>query len=69
MFVTDYLGKFEGQRSEDRRQEIEYRSPSYELAVLYKEQGSYDDAELLLIQALEGRRLKLGDEHPHTLES
>ncbi|TES92504.1 MAG: tetratricopeptide repeat protein [Anaerolineales bacterium] len=39
------------------------------MAVLYKEQGSYDDAELLLLQALEGRRLKLGDEHPHTLES
>ena len=29
----------------------------------------YDKAELLLIQAIEGRRLKLGDTHPHTLES
>jgi hypothetical protein len=37
--------------------------------VSYKEQGDYDKAEPLLIQALEGRRLKLGDTHPHTLES
>jgi len=36
------------------------------LAVLYKEQGLYDKAEPLL---LEGRRLKLGDTHPHTIES
>ena len=25
--------------------------------------------EPLLLEAVEGRRLKLGDEHPHTLES
>ncbi len=37
--------------------------------MLYKEKDDYDKAEPLLIQALEGRRLKLGDTHPHTLES
>jgi hypothetical protein len=26
-------------------------------------------AEQLLLDAIEGRRLKLGDEHPHTIES
>ncbi len=40
-----------------------------DLAVLYKEQGHYDKAERLLVEAVEGRRLKLGDEHPHTLNS
>ncbi len=29
----------------------------------------YQDAEDLLLEAVEGRRLKLGDEHPQTLES
>jgi len=38
-------------------------------SVFYKEQGDYDKAKTLLIQALEGRRLKLGDTHPHTVES
>jgi len=37
--------------------------------VLYKKQGDYDKAEPLFVEALEGRRLKLGDTHPHTLES
>jgi len=37
--------------------------------VLYKEQGRYDEAEKLLLEAVEGRRLKLGDTHPHSLES
>ncbi|MFC1633213.1 tetratricopeptide repeat protein [Planctomycetota bacterium] len=41
----------------------------YELAVLYKEQARYDAAEPLLLEVLEGRRLKLGDTHPHTLQS
>ncbi len=40
-----------------------------ELAILYKEQARYVEAEPLLLRALEGRRLKLGDTHPHTLES
>ena len=40
-----------------------------DLARLYKEQGDYGKAELLLLEALEGRRLKLGDEHPDTIES
>jgi len=40
-----------------------------DLAVLYKEQKLYDKAEPLLIEAVKGRRLKLGDEHPHTQES
>jgi len=38
-------------------------------SVFYKEKGYYDKAETLLIQAFEGRRLKLGDTHPHTLET
>jgi hypothetical protein len=37
--------------------------------VLYKEKGEYDKAESLLLEALEGRRLKLGDTHPHTQQS
>jgi len=41
----------------------------HELAVLYKEKGDYDKAEQLLLEALEGRRLKLGDTHTHTLKS
>lgn len=32
-------------------------------------QDDYDKAEPLLVEALKGRRLKLGDTHPHTLES
>jgi hypothetical protein len=39
------------------------------LAVLYKEQARHEEAEKLLLEAIEGRRLKLGDKHPHTLES
>ena len=39
-----------------------------DLAMLYKEQGDYDKAEPLLLDAVEGR-LKLGDTHPHTIES
>ena len=37
--------------------------------MMYKEQARYDAAEPLLLEAVEGRRLKLGDTHPHTLES
>ncbi|UCC97418.1 MAG: tetratricopeptide repeat protein [Phycisphaerales bacterium] len=40
-----------------------------DLAVLYKEQAEYQEAEDLLLEALEGRRLRLGGTHPHTLES
>jgi hypothetical protein len=40
-----------------------------DLAVLYKEQGDSAKAEPLLLEALEGRRLKLGDTHPHMLKS
>jgi hypothetical protein len=29
----------------------------------------YDEAARLLLEAVEGRRLKLGDTHPHTKES
>jgi hypothetical protein len=39
------------------------------LAIVYKEQARYQDAEELLLEAVEGRRLKLGDTHPHTLQS
>jgi hypothetical protein len=37
--------------------------------MLYKEQAQYEKAEPLLFEAIEGRRLKLGDTHPHTIES
>jgi len=37
--------------------------------VLYKVQARYDEAEELLLEAVEGRHLKLGDTHPRTLES
>ena len=39
------------------------------LGVLHTKKKQYDEVELLLIQALKGRRLKLGDTHPHTKES
>jgi len=35
----------------------------------FAKQSDYDKAEPLLLEALEGRRLKLGDTHPHTLQS
>jgi len=34
-----------------------------------QEQARYEEAEKLLLETVEGRRLKLGDAHPHTLES
>jgi hypothetical protein len=37
--------------------------------VLYKEQERYEEAESLLLEAIEGRHLKLSDTHPHMLES
>ena len=39
------------------------------LAVLRTRQKQYEEAEPLLIEAIQGRRLKLGYTHPHTLES
>ncbi|MFC1637222.1 tetratricopeptide repeat protein [Planctomycetota bacterium] len=39
------------------------------ITLLRREQHRYDKAEPLLVEALDGRRLKLGDTHPHTLES
>ena len=41
----------------------------HELAVLYKVKGDYDKAESLFIQAIDGRRLKLGDNRPRTQQS
>ena len=41
----------------------------HELAVLYKVQARYAEAEKFLLKALEGRRLILGDKHPYTVES
>ena len=35
----------------------------------YKEQGRYNVSESPLMEAIKGRRLKLGDTHPYTLES
>ncbi len=40
-----------------------------ELAIPYKEQARYVEAEPLLLRALEGRRIKLSDTHPYTTES
>jgi tetratricopeptide (TPR) repeat protein len=40
-----------------------------DLGLLYKEQSNYQKAEELLLEAFDGRRLKLGDTHPHTHES
>jgi hypothetical protein len=37
--------------------------------VLYKEQAKYQDAEDLLIEAVEGRIQRLGRQHPDTTES
>jgi len=39
------------------------------LAVLRTKQKQYEDAEHLFREALEGRKLKLGDDHPDTLET
>ena len=36
---------------------------------LRQHENQYDDAEKLLLEAIEGCRLKLGDIHPYTLES
>jgi len=33
---------------------------------LCKHQNRYDDAEKLLLEAVDGYRLRLGDKHPHT---
>jgi hypothetical protein len=41
----------------------------HELAVLYKEQARYEDAEPLLLEAFHGRETKLGPKHPHAIES
>ena len=37
--------------------------------MLYEEQGLCEELEKLLLDSIEGRRLKLGDTHPHTLDS
>jgi len=39
------------------------------LALVYKAQGRYDEAEPLFLDALEIRKRILGEEHPHTLNS
>jgi tetratricopeptide (TPR) repeat protein len=41
----------------------------HELAVLYKERDDFEKAEQLLLETIEGRRLKLGDTHPHMQQS
>ena len=37
--------------------------------MLRTKQKLYDEAERLFHEALEGRKLKLGEDHPHTLET
>jgi hypothetical protein len=37
--------------------------------MLYKGQKRYEEEAPLLLVAVKGRRLKLGDKHSHTLES
>jgi tetratricopeptide (TPR) repeat protein len=39
------------------------------LAILYRNQGRYDEAEPLYLETLEARRRISGDDHPHTLSS
>jgi hypothetical protein len=41
----------------------------HELTVLYKEQERYEEAEKYFLDTIKGRRLKLGDTHPHTIET
>lgn len=36
-----------------------------DLVILHREQGHYTKVEPILIETVEGRRLKLGDTHPH----
>jgi len=65
-------GKFQGPASrgvsngEEQRATLESKN---DLAALYKEQACYNDAGQLLLEAVGGRCLKLGDKHPHTPES
>jgi len=40
-----------------------------DLAILYKEQKRYNEAEPLLLEAIEGRKQKLGQQHPDTFDS
>ena len=63
---TESEGISKGEVQEKYTTTLESRN---DLAVLYREQGNYAKAESRLIEALEGRRLKLGDTHPHTKES
>lgn len=44
-------------------------NPMNNLANLYRRQGRYDEAELLMVKTLEIRKRVLGEEHPHTLDS
>ncbi|MFC1791998.1 tetratricopeptide repeat protein [Planctomycetota bacterium] len=48
-----------------------YPKPSglTESIVLDRLQNRHDDTETWLLTVLKGRRIKLGDTHPHTLES
>ena len=46
-----------------------YFESMHGLTVLYLKQEFYGKSEPLLLEAVNGRRLKLGDTHPHTLES
>jgi len=39
------------------------------LVQLHIEQKHYEETEKLLLEAIEGRRLKLGDTHPYTIGS
>jgi serine/threonine protein kinase/tetratricopeptide (TPR) repeat protein len=41
----------------------------HKLGVFLQEHHRYEEAEPILLKAVEGRRLKLGDTHPHTIES
>ncbi|MBC8218373.1 MAG: tetratricopeptide repeat protein [Planctomycetes bacterium] len=40
-----------------------------DLSILHEEQAQYNEAESLLLEAVEGRCLKLGDTHTRTQES
>jgi hypothetical protein len=60
------LGGREAELGEDHPETLETKN---DLGVLHKMQGKYEDAQLLLHEAVDGRTEKLGPQHPHTLAS
>ena len=57
------------QDSKSKGNQLDTLEIKSDLDVIYTEQGDYDKTEPLLIEAVKGYRLKLGDTHSHTIES